>query len=50
LDVNSQASADLIERVVKAFQVSAEAARVRMIKLKILSELGRGLALPEPGA
>lgn len=50
LDVNSQAAADLIERVVKAFQVSADAARVRMIKLKILSELGHGLALPEPGA
>jgi IrrE N-terminal-like domain len=50
LDVNSQAASDLIERVVKAFQVSADAARVRMIKLKILSELGRGLGLPEPGA
>jgi hypothetical protein len=50
LDFKPQAAADLVERVVKAFQVSAEAARVRMLKLKILSELGRGLRLPEPGA
>ena len=50
LEVNSQPASDLIERVVKAFQVSADAARVRMIKLKILSEVGRGLGLPEPGA
>lgn len=50
LDVKSQPAVDLIERIVKAFQVSADAARVRMIKLKILSELSRGLGLPEPGA
>lgn len=50
LDVKSQAAVDLSERVVKAFQVSADAARVRMIKLKILSELGGGLGLPQPGA
>jgi Zn-dependent peptidase ImmA (M78 family) len=46
----TQAAADLIGRVVKAFQVSADAARVRMLKLTILSEVGRGLELSEPGA
>lgn len=50
LEVHSQPASDLIECVVKAFQVSADAARVRMIKLKILSEVGRGLGLPTPGA
>jgi hypothetical protein len=48
LEVNSPATAVLIDRIVKAFQVSFDAARVRMLKLKILSELGRGLRLPEP--
>jgi hypothetical protein len=48
LEVNSPVGAALIDRVSKAFQVSADAARVRMIKLKILTELGRGLGLSEP--
>ncbi len=50
LDVKSQAAADLIKCIAKAFQVSAEAARVRMIKLRILSELRPGLGFPQPGA
>ncbi len=49
LGATSPAAAVLIGRVVGAFQVSADAARVRMLKLKILSELGRGLSL-ERGA
>lgn len=47
---NSPAATALITRLVDAFQVSVDAARVRMLKLKILSEAGRGLGLPEPGA
>lgn len=50
LDVNSPAAVALIGHIVQAFQVSVDAARVRMLKLKILSELGRGLNLPEPRA
>jgi len=50
LQVKSPAAAALIGRIVEGFQVSADAARVRMLKLKVLSELGQGLSLPEPGA
>jgi len=47
LDINSESALHLIERISKAFQVSTDAARVRAIKLKIISERGRGLDLPE---
>ena len=50
LEVTSPAAAVLIRRIVETFQVSTEAARVRMLKLKILSEVGRGLSLVERGA
>jgi hypothetical protein len=50
LEMTSPAAAVLIGRIVEAFQVSAEAAGVRMLKLKILSEMGRGLSLLERGA
>jgi hypothetical protein len=50
LEVKSPAAAALIGRIVEAFQVSTDAARVRLLKLKILSEVGLGLGLPEPEA
>lgn len=50
LGMGSTAAAGLVGRVAEAFQVSLEAARVRMLKLKVLSEAGRGLGLAEAGA
>lgn len=49
-DASSPAAMGLIGRLVEAFQVSTDAARVRLLKLKVLSEVGRELGLPEPGA
>jgi hypothetical protein len=49
LEASSSTGAELIAKVVDAFQVSGHAARVRLIKLKLITEFGASQDLFAPG-
>jgi Zn-dependent peptidase ImmA (M78 family) len=45
IDTASPSASDLINRITEEFQVSADAARIRLLKLKVFTDAKYGLSL-----